>query len=105
MLVESFSLKITPAFLLLLPIVLGMYVAAGYSIYQGTSIALNAKNIKPNAAVFIVIGILELVDGIRGLIASQADWEDNTLYLLLGLILVLVGLGYLYQLFINKKVK
>lgn len=32
MLVESFSLKITPAFLLLLPIVLGMYVAAGYSI-------------------------------------------------------------------------
>lgn len=105
MVVESFNLKIASAFLLLLPIVLGMYVAAGYSIYQGTSIALNAKNIRINAAVFIVIGILESVDGIRGFIALQADWEDNTLYLLLGLFLVLVGLGYLYQLFINKKAK
>lgn len=103
--VEYLNLKITPSFLLFAPFVLGVIVFDGYTIFRGAYLTVHEKILKSEAIAFTVIGLWELIDGIRGLVINTAAWESYVLFSLLGIFLLLDGGSRIYQLHMSKAKK
>lgn len=101
-LVDNLNVKMTPVFLLLAPLLIGCMVFTGYTIFKGAYITMHEKNLLLSSITFILLGVCELVFGILGLIENAAKWDHNVLLLLFGLFLLLVGVNYVYQLYISK---
>ena len=60
------------------------------------------ENLLGSSIIFIALGIVDLICSILGLIENAAKWDHNVLLLLFGLFLLLVGVNYVYQLYISK---
>lgn len=89
------QVKVSSLLMIMIPLFAGVWVFSMYTIWNSAYFALDQNKVKLFSWIFVIVGVMNCIKGIEGLI-KKTLMDSNMYYLLVGIFLFSIGVMLIY---------
>lgn len=89
------QVKVSSLLMIMIPLFAGVWVFSMYTIWNSAYFALDQNKVKLFSWIFVIIGVMNCIKGIEGLI-KKTLMDSNMYYLFVGIFLFSIGVMLIY---------
>lgn len=89
------QVKVSSLLMIMIPLFAGVWVFSMYTIWNSAYFALDQNKVKLFSWIFVIVGVVNCIKGIEGLI-KKTLMDSNMYYLLVGIFLFSIGVMLIY---------
>lgn len=95
LLILNGQVKVSSLLMIMIPLFAGVWVFSMYTIWNSAYFALDQNNVKLFSWIFVIVGVMNCINGIEGLI-KKTLMDSNVYNLFVGLFLFSIGVMLIY---------